>query len=297
MKALSIDKKLSNLLISSQIEGILYSVFERAINLKTSSGELISVVSRENFNGPNTVVVSERFNLSELFLNPGSSVISSKNGLYFEEGLFIGFDCAIPWEYSLSQIEINPLQLRKNLLYFASFFPGNNLLCPEEFIRDNFLSFQNLASASFLSENVIAFFNAIKDNNRGRIKTSLGRIIGSGEGLTPAGDDFIVGLLGVLYSFSIWNEFKDKANNILSVIKEEIDIERTNFISSRFLSFSLEGRFSQPVFEFLDLLFSCDDFRDDRSLRNILSYGASSGNVIALGILSGSWLLLMNSEQ
>jgi hypothetical protein len=287
INALSIDKKLMDLLISCEIECIIHSVFQRAINLKSFGGDMISIVSGGN--GPNTIVVPEKFNFTQVPLN--TFVTCSDQGIFFYKGLFVSFNKIFLWEYVPG--EINTCNLKENLLYVLSFFSSQPCLEPQEIIREKLLSIQSLSAATMLYESIISLIKAIKDNSRGRINSSLSRIIGTGEGLTPAGDDFSVGLLGVLYYFKRTLKYGERARNILDIIKEEIDIEKTNFISSRFLSFSLEGRFSQTVLEFLDILFSPEPVIE-KPLRNLLSYGASSGTATVLGILSGILLFVDN---
>ena len=205
-----------------------------------------------------------------------------------KEGFFISLHNALPWEYYLTERKINPERIVENILYFISKISIPPVK-PKEILISKLSPFHSQSAATALSENFISLLNSLKDNNRGRIKPYLSRIIGLGEGLTPAGDDLITGLLGAIYSFKRTADFKEKADTALFMIKEEIDIEKTNFISSRFLSFSLEGRFSQPLLEFLDELFS-PAAADEKPLRNILSYGASSGIATVLGILLGSLL-------
>lgn len=286
INALSVDKKLMDLLMSDNIECTVHSVFQRAINLKTSGQGLISINTR--YNGPDTIVLSDRYNLSETGLEPGCPVICCDSGIYIQRSPFISFHNISLWEHKSGDINIT--HLKRNVMYVLSFFSNQSSYEAEEIIKKIFLSVQSPSAALFLYDSVISLIKGIKDNYRGRIKSSLSRIIGTGEGLTPAGDDFLVGLLGALYYFTRTLDTADKAHVILHMIKEDMDIEKTNFISSRFLSFSLEGRFSQTVLEFLDVLFAASSV-DEKPLKNLLSYGASSGTVTVIGILTGCLLL------
>ncbi|MEQ8172665.1 MAG: DUF2877 domain-containing protein [Candidatus Eremiobacterota bacterium] len=284
--AISIDKRLMDLLISCEIECIIHSIFRRAINLKTSGCDMISIISGGN--GPNVIMVSDRYDFLTFGLNTGHSVTCTENGIYFHKEIFINFKNIPLWEYLPGKI--NTDKLKKNFFSFLSFLASKKYSDPEEIIKETFLSVQNPSIAVPLYDSINSLIKAIKEHNRGRIKSFLSRIIGTGEGLTPAGDDFLVGLVGILYYFSRTAETSERASFILDIIKEELDTEKTNFISSRFLSFSLEGRFSQTVLEFLDALFSASPV-DQKPLRNLLSYGASSGTVTVTGILTGCLLL------
>ena len=286
INALSIDKKLMDLLILHNIEATVHSVFRRAINLKTSRGGLISINTR--YNGPDTILLADRYTLPETELEPGCPVVCCDKGIYIQRSPFINFHNISLWEHKSH--DINIANLKKNVMYVLSFFSNQSSYEAEEIIKRIFLSVQSQSVAVFLYDSVISLIKGLKDNNRGRIKSSLSRIIGTGEGLTPAGDDFLVGLVGALYYFTRTLDTADKASVILHMIKEDLNLEKTNFISSRFISFSLEGRFSQTVLEFLDVLFSGAPV-DEKPLINLLSYGASSGTVTVIGILTGCMLL------
>lgn len=89
------------------------------------------------------------------------------------------------------------------------------------------------------------------------------KLVGLGSGLTPAGDDFLVGYIA--------------SREILGKkIPFEIDCSRTTKLSGHFLSNALNGKFSSAVINFLK--------SGDMS---VLSFGKTSGIATALGVLKG----------
>ena len=91
----------------------------------------------------------------------------------------------------------------------------------------------------------------------------FGKLVGLGSGLTPAGDDFLVGYIA--------------SREVLGKkIPFEIDCSRTTKLSGHILSNALRGKFSSAVIDFLK--------SGDLSL---LSFGKTSGVATALGILKG----------
>jgi len=92
------------------------------------------------------------------------------------------------------------------------------------------------------------------------------KLLGLGSGLTPAGDDFLVGYIA--------------SREILGKkIPFEIDCSRTTKLSAHILLNALGGKFSSAVIDFLK--------SGDPAL---LSFGKSSGVATALGILKGMGL-------
>ena len=89
------------------------------------------------------------------------------------------------------------------------------------------------------------------------------KLVGLGSGLTPAGDDFLVGYIA--------------SRRILGKeITFEVDCSRTTKLSGHFLSNALSGKFSMPVINFLK--------SGDAAL---LFFGKTSGVATAFGILKG----------
>lgn len=115
--------------------------------------------------------------------------------------------------------------------------------------------------------------------------------IGRGMGLTPAGDDFLVGILGVLSSYGLFE------HNILKVREFIVKNKSiyTNDISEQFLILSAKGRFSINIIALLNML-SNEEF-DDKIMDNVLNYGGTSGVDIILGISFAYKAILLNNRR
>lgn len=88
-------------------------------------------------------------------------------------------------------------------------------------------------------------------------------LLGLGKGLTPSGDDFLIGFLA--------------ANRLARRnVSLNLDFNRTNYISGEFLRYALNGIFSEDLNEFLT--------KDISKIKNIISYGHTSGSDTLLGI-------------
>ena len=114
--------------------------------------------------------------------------------------------------------------------------------------------------------------------------------IGRGIGLTPAGDDFLVGMLAV---FSSYNLFEHNILKVREFIVENKGIY-TNDISEQFLVLSTKGIFSINIIALLNML-NNEDF-DDEIMENVLNYGGTSGVDIILGIIFGYKIILLNNR-
>jgi hypothetical protein len=111
-------------------------------------------------------------------------------------------------------------------------------------------------------------------------------MIGLGPGLTPAGDDF---LLGVTAALKVLGKHSISANNCHTLFCQalfSISKEATTFISREALIDGAKGRFSLPVIDSVNRLLCLNDAEITPCLHKILNLGASSGFFILAGIVS-----------
>jgi len=104
------------------------------------------------------------------------------------------------------------------------------------------------------------------------------RLIGLGEGLTPAGDDLLVGSLAVARRFR-----QDFLLDNPGIAQALADTARagTTLVAREFLLEALEGRFSEIV---IALLTAADVPRARAALDDLLELGATSGADTATGV-------------
>lgn len=108
--------------------------------------------------------------------------------------------------------------------------------------------------------------------------------IGAGNGLTPSGDDFLVGLLFLLFlRGEKWKPFR---NRLADKIKH--NLHRTTDLSGAFLQYACQGKFSGYLLELEHLLIHKRDIA--KSLEKIGRTGHSSGIDTLTGMAAGCML-------
>ena len=96
-------------------------------------------------------------------------------------------------------------------------------------------------------------------------------LLGLGEGLTPSGDDCLVGALAVVHRFA--RSWLDAHPEIESVVRTA-SVTATNTIAREFVVHALAGQFSESLID----LMSADSAPDiGRAVTHLLSMGATSG--------------------
>jgi hypothetical protein len=162
---------------------------------------------------------------------------------------------AITWNAKLGLAKPPPLP---TLLEAWAFFIENSNLAP--LINGNAPVFRPLE---------LLKLGSTKD-----IEKTLSRFFGRGPGLTPAGDDFIVGYLaGYLASHG-------------HALNLNLDRRSTSDISFSTLFEATQGYFSQPILNLIESLRQADPLKTRTAILENLAMGATSGTAGAMGIFA-----------
>ena len=117
-----------------------------------------------------------------------------------------------------------------------------------------------------------------------RARDFLRRLLGTGPGLTPSGDDFATGyFLGLGQVFHDPNQLKFLCGLAQAAVAQSLD---STDVSRAYLAHAAAGRFSEPLTSFVGAVLSHDDDLPAR-LTDVLSMGHSSGRDAAFGVLCG----------
>lgn len=113
----------------------------------------------------------------------------------------------------------------------------------------------------------------------------LSRIVGLGVGLTPSGDDFIIGALAIARAFSL-------SGGLGYALVEIVDMlaQNTTRISQHYLMSAVRGRFSQSVIDAVHAVL-CGDLHmstgaSEASFRTLLNHGSTSGTDTLAGMVA-----------
>ncbi|MBV7363125.1 DUF2877 domain-containing protein [Actinomycetaceae bacterium TAE3-ERU4] len=105
--------------------------------------------------------------------------------------------------------------------------------------------------------------------------------LGLGAGLTPSGDDFIVGVLAVL---SATGQKSEARKIICQAVRE--NLTNTTEVSQQFLEAALQGRFNHAVAQVVYTLIDEDMESAKAAIEELLKHGSTSGGDTLLGILA-----------
>jgi hypothetical protein len=119
-----------------------------------------------------------------------------------------------------------------------------------------------------------------------QLENQIVKLLGYGKGLTPDGDDYLVGYLAALSPWQLTPELLAHQNRMQQLIKQHLP--HTTDISRHYLSRALEGHFSQPVCTLQEkIISSTQNATIIDAAEQIMQFGASSGVDCLAGMLHG----------
>ena len=249
INALTHTQNVNDWLSNSRHPRILH-VFDHACNLINERREVLSIVTPEIGNGPFNLVVEDEILFSE-HLHIESSIGISDNQLTLAD-LTVDTNQAVLW-HPRPTWEVLHAERGNILTQIASLPITNN---------------QPLLPNSLLSTLSSALANADCPSSL----TAAKQLAGLGQGLTPAGDDFI---LGAVYAAWIIHPA-----DVARVLAEEIAntaAPLTTSLSAAWLRSAGKGEAGILWHEFFDALIASDGARIQEAMDKILVVGETSG--------------------
>ncbi len=109
--------------------------------------------------------------------------------------------------------------------------------------------------------------------------------VGRGKGLTPSGDDILLGFTLALLSFDHYWEWQQ-------VLAAEVTKERTTLVSVAYLNALLQGYVSEYFIKLVELLDDAASAEIEKTVKAVQSFGHTSGNDTLFGFFLGLKFLI-----
>lgn len=278
MQALSLDAALLRGPGEPRLRGFVHSVFERVINVTAEDGDLFTLAARDIGNAPWTLIADAE-GFREAGIKPGDKVHAGSNVVYVGERLRIHLDGACAWQAELPRYPHDDSRLQSNVAWArqecaqAAFRPAAE--------ADTTAAGDKMAQliqrrTSMLRE---ALIEADIDSARRHGQA----LLGLGPGLTPSGDDYLVGLFAVL------NMPGSPCAELVPVCAAIVEParERTHAISVAALRAAARGRVLQPLSSLMCAMQRGSAHEVRPVLDRVLAIGSSSGADMIAGMLDG----------
>ena len=251
----------------------VFSTHTHACNLLTDQGELIALVSSLHGNGPFHIVVPPAL-LAERRM--GEVGVYQPGKLVFEKQQ-LAVDTAILWQPCLMPICIPNIATFSIWLHEAI---NGYLVSPLFSTEEAITSPLHSKAATGLS----ALVHGLQQTNLNVVNKGVKALIGLGPGLTPAGDDFLVGFLAGL---TLGPPITIVSAPFLSELRTCIDkaADQTTRLSGAWLRCAAHGQFGETWHNLAYALQSGQRQKIEQTAHHILSTGATSGVDAMTGLL------------
>jgi hypothetical protein len=244
----------------------VHSVFKRAVNIKTPGG-MISVVTKSVGKSASYIVIDQEMDFLEADIKAGDYIKTNETGLIFNS-IIVDIssaqvwndivDCDFRWEKL--KIKLENIRAFKSTVdrYAAKNSAWEKLHCDRDF-----------------NERIIK----LKGESPSEAVKSL---IGLGPGLTPTGDDVLLGFLSFV---NTCDDFIPKREAFVDEILS--NLKYTTDISGYFLKMAAENHYHEFLQNAIySMVFGLPE-SVSISVKKLLSIGATSGTDIATGMYLG----------
>jgi hypothetical protein len=255
VRALAIARPVWLGLSTQPFSGRIVSRFERACNLMDREGRIIALTGPSIGKGPFCIALHAARDLFD-HLQPRQSA-------YINAHTIVLGDCCIPlrdapvWDATLPPIG-RPLCLRPPLAAllrpYTAWPPSWSRTCAE------------VTTARLLAHGADSLMAAVE--RRIGLAAAAQCLAGLGPGLTPAGDDYVLGVMAALWLLGE----RDPLPAIAAACAT-----RTTLLSSAFLRAAAQGQFMEGWHHLAHALDRQDEPGSRRAVRQIAAFGATSG--------------------
>jgi len=279
--------------------GTVHSVFRQACNVKLEPQGFLALLPSEKDNVPHGIRLHTSSQPAFLDLFRVGQSVACRGGILRVDGPGFSVDLrtARPWHIDLQELHIDLHQRAQADSWAVAWselkasrrrsglfeIPGTVFRSKE---RSDTPAVMKLLLHP-LAHTVPALLQATRDFQLEEAGASIRPLIGLGPGLTPSGDDFLVGYLAGLWSTAGHDPSRTQ---FLAAFCAEIfaAARNTNEISCAYLQSAAKGHVSEPIAKVAQQLKQANNTRSVRATTQAaLQVGHTSGTDGVLGLLLG----------
>lgn len=262
INALIISRFVRPLLQRGPLKARVLSIHERACNLATDEGEIVALVTPSLGAGPFHIMMGEELSFRSL-VRPRASAWLTPEVV----------------EIGSSRVSLSSAQVWDPTPHWPE--PDGNTDLLLRVLRPLLLA-SSVNSLSHLIRSHIEsgledLVVGVREHASEQMARGVSRLIGLGPGLTPAGDDVILGVLAALHA----RDDRTAQDLLFPTVAQALS--HTTELSALWLKHALMGHFPQHWHELAQAWKMQDENALFRTARHILHIGATSGFYALLG--------------
>ena len=260
------------------------SIYRSVINITTADG-LLTVASPEGGGLPNGILADLGPDWRAIGLHSGMAVSASDANLRVPDaGLEIHFDRASRWSprFQSSAGGAYAAAARWRRRTVATRTIARACASPRGFgamLRDD-VSHDPLGIAHLARPMLPGLVVALETGDRSLAAAMATGLIGLGPGLTPSGDDVLVGIEAALHALP------QRSAGFLALAVDDVE-GRTSELAATLLRHAGAGEFAERLHTLLAALLGPDDEAIPAAIDRAVAWGATSGTDCLFGVLVG----------
>ena len=275
-------------MLSSKQTGTIFGTSSRGIFVNFNKDRMI-FLSFEEFRGPLTINVSGDIQLLSNF-SSGEKVLISREGIQFPDtGITISTKKPFVWKPTAPTGKVLLPKDRKNLirkiamyLYKSRNGVGLSEMLPVLAGFHPSLTNENIQSQG-IRKQIDNIRNHLAQGDLSSLFQTIQPFIGMGSGLTPSGDDFVMGLL---LSLNRWESVLHPGENlsVLNTNVVEAAYRCTTTLSANLIECGALGLADERLIQAVDFLATGENCQAE-ILPGLLSWGSTSGIDAFVGMI------------
>ncbi|QTD39806.1 DUF2877 domain-containing protein [Sporosarcina sp. Te-1] len=285
------------LLLSEHPAGRVHSVFQNGVNIQMG-GRLFFIGTKKNGELPFGMHLSSnslQYAVGTIEQDSPVKWRAASQELVFEAAsIAVSLAEATPFHWNLSCRQLEEDDLTNNLVLLLSILMEEPIktgleLDIEEFVAAYLDESEPICKTG---EQVKKLLSTLLSTDEEGIEQSLRFFLGRGQGLTPSGDDHLVGILAIHTAVGL---LSSEALQVLGRLVEHGRL--TTDVGREYLLYALEGRFSSTVVKASSELTQRTDIDTLKPvIQDLLDMGHSSGIDTVFGMLLGLLMLRRKLE-
>jgi hypothetical protein len=260
---------------------MVHSSFKNSLNL-VCLDDMVTLQHRDSMKTPMSIVLDLSASEFELLFGQDVQNVQFKNGYLLSQGIAFDFYNANAYDYDLTKVRgLNDNDLDRLKLVLERFISSEHL--KGELVKSWKAQQSNqTVPLSVLGEYMRDTFVQLRQTKNQDYIDGCLKLLGTGEGLTPSGDDFLCGLLVSTY-FSQCNTLLELRSKLVEAL--QLHLCSTTEVSQSYLKNAFQGRFMERVIHLQE------QTRNKKEiipvLKQIASMGHSSGADFLVGLMHG----------
>ncbi len=272
--------------LSEQDRLQVHSCFQRSLNLYHPDGYLLSLLSSDFQDLPDAIRIPVNGGWDWRHHAQVGQPVAFRHGVLQGRRWRVALSQASCWRPTSQLSQSGAPVLLDALSYYAMLARQLGQYCRQHHCESDLQLLPGQAQGGALRNLPPRAVQLGLTDSPERLAAEVNALIGYGRGLTPDGDDYLLGYMAALWPWRRHQALASHDSVLRSLIGNQLAC--TNDISRHYLARALEGHFSAPICQLMLLLGSAASTTQVQAAAlEVMQFGASSGVDCLAGILHG----------